>query len=306
MAAAANDGDAGNEGRRPRGVLFGRDINLRPDPPPKDLLRNPLEISQLPDVDLRRKTFGDRLGAFVFGTLLGYREADYHAVWELRQTTAAVMACVSKTAARELEDEGWVFSRRDGDKGTQRLVRVTHPDQLQDAFATLIASPSGHTEDRQDLEVLLAMVLRAYSTEMSSIIGMSFSFDTEAHSHCLQAYEQERQLKNVVDQYERMAVLQQICNAYSYTINYYLYSLVAREKPENDHKMFSMYIRALFFISRLQYDGTLQEQVNRRRPPFRREVTFRLKRDLIVQRRCAKDAEFAAQIKNILSFFPVA
>ena len=305
MATAANDGGAGDEGdRRPRGVLFGRDINLRPDPPPKDLLNSPLEVSRLPEIDLRCKTLVERVSAFVLGTVLGYRESEHRALWELRQTTAAVMACVSPSAARELEAEGWAL-RRNSDKGGQRVVRVTHPDQLQDAFSTLIAASGTHTEDRQDLEMLLAMVLRTYINEMSSMMGTTFSFDTEGHSHCLHAYEQERQLKNVVDQYERMAVLQQICNAYSYTANYYLYSLIAREKPEQDHKMFSMYVRAVFFLSRLQYDGTLQEHVNRRRLPLRRDVMFRLKRDQNLQRRYAKDPDFAAQIKNIIGFFPV-
>ena len=305
MALMAADDDGRDEGgRRPRGLLLGRDINLRPEPPAKDLLNGPLIVTKLPEIDLPQETLKDRLSAFLFRTVLGYREAEYRTMWELRQTTAAVMASVSKVAARELEAMGWTMPQRG--KGIQRVVRLTHPDQLQDAFLTLVAAPEALAEDSRNLEVLLAVVLRNYIKEMSDMMGSRFSFEAEAHSHCLHAYEQERQLKNVVDQYERMSVLQNIYSTYSYTSNYYLYSLISREESAHDSKMFSMYVRAVFFLSRLQYDGTLQEHVNRRRLPLRREVMFRVKRDRALQTRYAKDEEFAAQIKNILSFFPAA
>ena len=303
MALMAIDGGGQDEGgRQTRGLLLGRNINLRPDPPAKDLLNEPLVVSQLPEIDLPRETLGNRLSLLLFRTVLGYREEEYRALAGVRQTIAAVMASVSRMAAKELEVAGWVLNRRE--KGLQRVVRVTHPDQLQDAFAVLMAAPDAISQERQELEVLLAVVLRHYIKEMSAIIGSRFSFEAEAHSHCMHAYDLERQLKNVVDQYERMAVLQQTYDSYSNAASYYLYSLVSREPSEHDPKMFSMYVRAVFFISRLQYDGTLQENVNRRRLPLRREVMFLIKRDRALQTRYSKDEEFAEQIKNILNFFP--
>lgn len=303
MVMATDNGGQGEGGRRQRGLLLGRDINLRPEPPAKDLLDGPLVIDRLPEIDLPQESIKDRLSAFLFRTVLGYREAEYRTMWELRETTAAVMSSVSKSAARELEDLGWSLARRG--KGAQRVVRVTHPDQLQDAFLAMMSAPEALVRDSQTLELLLAVVLRNYIKEMSGVIGSRFCFETEAHSHCMQAYDQERQFKNVIDNYERMAVLQEIYSAYACAANYYLYSLVSREQSEHDSKMFSMYVRAVFFMSRVQYDGTLQENVNRRRLPLRREVMFRVKRDRALQQRYAKDDEFAAQIKNILSFFPV-
>ncbi len=303
LMATDNGGQGGNGGGgRQRGLLLGRGINLRPDPPAKDLLEGPLAVDKLPEIELPQESITDRLSAFLFRTVLGYREGEYHTMRELRQTTAAVMASVSKVAARDLENMGWSLSERG--KTPQQVVRLTHPDQLLDAFLTMILAPEALRTDSQTLEVLLAVVLRNYIKEMSEMMGTKFSFEAEAHSHCMLAYEQERQIKNVVDNYERMAVLQQIYNAYTYTANYYLYSLVAREALEHGDKMFSMYIRAVFFISRLQYDGTLLEHVNRRRLPLRREVMFRVKRDRPLQQRYGKDEEFANQIKNILSFFP--
>ena len=82
--------------------------------------------------------------------------------------------------------------------------------------------------------------------------------------------------------------------------------MISREQTANNDKMFSMYVRAVFFMSRLQYDGSLQESVTRRRLPLRREVMFRVKRDRALQNRYTKDAEFSAQIKNIITFFPAA
>ncbi|MEI6559805.1 MAG: hypothetical protein WCO00_15485 [Rhodospirillaceae bacterium] len=288
--------------RRTRGLLLGRHINLKPPPPAKDLLAGPLLVRRLPRIDLPNQSLKDRLSAFLFRTVLGYREAEYRAIWDLRQAVAAVMASVSPTAAQKLEDLGWSLERRV--QGGQRVVAMTHPDQFQEAMLLLIAAPEALSRDARFLEVVFAVVLRHYLKEISAAAGNPFSFNTEAHSHCMQAYDLERQIKNVVDTNERIMVLQNIYDRYHYTSQYYLYSLLSRESAPDDGKMFSMYVRAVFFISRLQYDGTLLEQVNRRRLPARREVMFRIKRDRALQRRYTDDPEFAAQIKMILNVFP--
>ena len=301
---ASDSGGPGADGGKPRGLLLGRTINLKPESPAKDVLRAPLTVDTLPDIDLPRESISERLAALLFRKVLGYRESEYRTMCDLRQTTAAVMASVSKVAARELEDQGWSLDQRGN--GAQRVVRVTHPDRLQDAFLALLAAPEALSGDCHNLELVLAVVLRHYIKEMSDIIGTRFCFEAEAHSHGMLAYEQERQLKNVSDNHERMAILQQIYSAYSWSANYYLYSLISREQTANNDKMFSMYVRAVFFMSRLQYDGSLQESVTRRRLPLRREVMFRVKRDRALQNRYTKDAEFSAQIKNIITFFPAA
>ena len=244
-----DNGNPGEGSRSQRGLLLGREINLKPEPPAKDLLDGPLVVTKLPAIKLVRETFKDRVTALLVRTMLGYREGEYKTMVELRRTTAAVIASVSRAAERRLEDAGWILEGRG--IGAQRVVQLTHPDQLRDAFQAMMLAPEALSHDSRALEVLLAVVLRNYLREISRVTSTRFSFETEAHSHCMTGYEQERQLKNVIDSRERVAVIQNIYNSYMYTVNYYQYSLITRERAEHGGKMFSMYIRAIFFNSRV-------------------------------------------------------
>ncbi|MEI8396377.1 MAG: hypothetical protein WCF85_16710 [Rhodospirillaceae bacterium] len=286
-----------------KGLVLGRGIslNLNPDPPPNDVLGAPLIIQKLPSINLQVETFGDVIaGVFShFGT--GMRNEERRQLWKLRQTIALVMASVSKHAEVKLEARGW-FRRRYG--ATQRVVKLVHPDQLRVAFDELMAAPEIIRRDRRALELLLGVALRKYMIELSASTGTKFSFEAEAREHCIKAYHDERLLDKVIDNYERIEALQNTYNKYFYVRNYYMYSLIAREKNSNDGKMFSMYCRSVFFMSRLEWDGSLAEHVNRRRLPLRDDVTFLIKRDRALQERYTREPDFAAQIKDVLSIFP--
>ena len=126
--------DGPENSRGARGLVLGRDINLRPEPPAKDFLNAPLILTKLPRISLPVETYKDRMSAFFLRTLVGYREQEYNTMWRIRLVAATLMASVSSAAARELRDAGWVLGRNG--KNIPKMVRLTHPHQIQDAFAS--------------------------------------------------------------------------------------------------------------------------------------------------------------------------
>ena len=286
-----------------RGVASGHAHNFEPAPPTADVLRKPLALEKLPDYQVPRDGIFLKLSSLL-GSLGWSSRGEQSQLIQAQSATAIVMGSLSPRIARELEASGW-RAQREAAPGRMRIGPITHPYGLMEAFRTLVRlSDKKLVKERRFLELVLAMVLRRYSDEMDAQALIRFSFETEAREQFLRSVRIERHLKKVTDKRVRQDLLQQLHDCYYNAKNYYMFSVISREKAPADGKMFMMYCHAAHSLARLNWDGSLLEHAHVRRLPTRGEVMFLYRRDRGAQERCAKDGDFQAQIKALVASFP--
>ncbi|MEI7610281.1 MAG: hypothetical protein WCJ64_23120 [Rhodospirillaceae bacterium] len=287
----------------PRGAFPGHALNFEPAPPKADVLRRPLTVEKLPAYQVPRDGIFLKLSSLL-GSLGWSSRGEQNQLTQARSATAIVMGSLSPRIARELEESGWL-AQRETPTGGVRVGAITHPYALMDAFRTLVRlSDQKVVKERRFLELVLAMVLRQYLQDMGDQTLIRFSFEAEAREHFLRSVRIERALKKVADKNTRQDLLQQLHDCYYNAKNYYLFSVISREKAPADGKLFMMYCHAAHSLARLNWDGSLLEHAHVRRLPTRGEVLFLFRRDRGVQERCAKDADVAGQIKALIASFP--
>jgi hypothetical protein len=284
-----------------RGVLLGRDFDADPPPPARDVLAAPLVLPKLPKLDFPEEGLGERLDTFLSAIGLGGGGSERRLQRKAREMIRAIVVGVSGNGRRG-RDAGGGFGRKPGAARWQ--VRVRHPYNLRPAFEMLVSLPDAHVLERRALELLLALILRRYEEALSEAIGRTFRFENEAREYFHSAFKIERIAKKMPDQNERAAALKNLYDSYYHGKNYYLYSLIARDKGENDGRMFMNYCRACYHIARTDLNGALLERANRRRLPARRVVLFHFRRDRSALLRARTDIDFANQLRQITAMFP--
>ena len=286
-----------------RGALSGHALNFEPAPPTADVLRKPLVLEKLPDYQVPRDGLFLKLSSLL-GSLGWSSRGEQSQLMQAQSATAIVMGSLSRGIARELEASGWLAQRETPSKGT-RIGPITHPYALMEAFRTLVRLTDAKVvKERRFLELVLAMVLRQYVDEMGVQAVARFSFETEAREQFLRSVRIERSLKKVGDSSARQNLLQQLHDCYYNAKNYYMFSVISREKAPADGKLFMMYCHAAHSLARLDWDGSILEHAHVRRLPTRAEVMFMFRRDRAAQQRCARDADFQAQVKALIASFP--
>jgi hypothetical protein len=287
-------------------VVLGRSLILEPEPPVEDVLGEPLVLERLPDYSVPHETLISRLIP-----LLGWfgRTAPVEALRRLRRlqtTIATTVASVSPVFARELVASGWLSRHRD--LGRFRVTEVTHPYDLMDAFRLLLhlpdTMPSDVIKERRVLEVVLVLVLRRYRDEMVRTNHAHFTFDAEAREFLIRGIRLEQEMKVMTDPGERLSMVQLLHDSCYHGRNYYLFSVLSRERTANEGRMFMMYCHAVRILARLEWDGTLHEAPVLRRLAPRHEVLFLFRRDRSLKRRCVQDAEYLARVKGMVAAFP--
>ena len=286
-----------------RAPRSGHALNFEPAPPVDDVLRQPLAMDRLPAYEVPRNGIVLRL-ASLLGSLGWSSGGEQSQQVSAESATAVVMASLSPRIARELEESGWL-AQRETPKGRSHIGPVTHPYALMEAFRTLprLSDPKV-LKQRRFLELVLAMALRQYVDQLAIQSVAKFSFEAEAYGHFLRSVRVERHLKQVFDKTIRQDMLQQLHDSYYHAKNYYMFSLLSREKMSGDGKMFMMYCHSAHSLARLDWDGSLLEHAHVRRLPTREEVMFMFRRDRSVQERCAVDAGFQAQVRAMITSFP--
>lgn len=286
-----------------RGGFLGHALNFEPAPPTADVLRRPLVMEKLPDYQVPRDGIFLKLSSLL-GSLGWSSRGEQSQLMQAQSATAIVMGSLSPEIARELEASGWLAQRETPARG-MRIGPITHPYALMEAFRTVVRlSDKKLVKERRFLELVLAMVLRRYIEQMNEQALIRFSFEMEAREQFLRSVRIERHLKKISDRNGRQDLLQQLHDCYYNAKNYYMFSVISREKAPADGKLFMMYCHAAHSLARLNWDGSILEHAHVRRLPTRAEVMFLFRRDRGVQERCANDPDFQAQIKALIASFP--
>lgn len=289
-------------GHAMRGVVLGRQIDLRPSPPEQDTLAEPLALERTPAYQPPEDGRWARLHALLarLGWTVG--STDRREVTRVHTVTARTLSAVSPPIARQLRSSGWL--RRHGVVGRSSVPAVTHPYTLLEAFQLLFRIPPEMSKEQRFLELVLALTLRQYAQLLSRQTGTRFGFDLEAMEYMVQATKIERVLKKATNPSERMDLVQAMYNAFYHARHYYMFSLIARERSANQGKMFPLYCHAAHTMARIHWDGAISETAIGARLPSRREVLFLFKRDRALIQRCADDETYAAQVKAMVASFP--
>ena len=306
QAAVANFTMAGPRQREQapspiHGLVLGRALNFEPPPPPEDILGNPLLLAKVPDYELPHDTLATRISSLLVQIGLSTRSKELRQLWRLQAATARVMGALLSSVGRKLEKTGWL--RRHNVIRHTRVTLITHPYAVLESFEAMMQAPDFLAKERRFLEIILALVLRQYIETISRANNNKFSFEMEAREYFLRAVRIEHMLKKVSALDERMELLQQFYDCHYHCKNYYIFSLISRERTQNDGKMFMMYCHALHALARFQSDGTLNDRPNESRLPSRGEVLFLFQRDRGLKKQCLENPELRAQAKSLVKTF---
>lgn len=296
-AVAAPDAGGGEGGR---GVVMGKQFNLNPLPPAADVLGNPLVVTDLPTHKMPKETLKDRfLRLFSAIGVMG-QSSDTQLRFKVQDLAATVMASVSPAVT--LSPEARAKIKHSGRSAPVIIVR--HPYHLRHVFDFLPKIPDSLALDRRFLELLLNRTLKKYGEQMALVKGSTFSFEAEAREYLHAGFRLERQLKKIQAHDERFNAMQIIYNSYFHGKNYYYYALIRREKFPPDSKLFMMYARAAYFLSRVEWNGNLLDKPNPRLLPDRGSIYFVLQRDKGVLEQYRTDQAFQRQVKSVIEAFP--
>jgi hypothetical protein len=290
---------AEREGGSVRGLVTGKYFNFNPLPPAIDVLGNPLAVPDLPPLKLPPESLGSRLNLLLAWLRLGRQSEETRLRWKVRDATSAVLMSVSPPGMAGAHGGG----SRQMRKG-QRRVPVRHPYHLRPCFDLLPQIPDSLGAERRYLEYILARTLKKYAEQMSLLKGGEFSFEKESREYFHAGYQGERHVNRITSQEERFNVLQGIYNNYFHGRNYYVYSLLRREKLKDDNRLLTFYARAAFFMARIDWNGGLMDKPTAHMMPTRDMILFYIRRDKTVLARYRSDPEFARQVKGILEAFP--
>ena len=283
------------------GLVLGRSLSFEPPPPTEDILGNPLVLTKLPAYELPHDSLGTRISALLVQMGLSSRAKELRQFWRLQGATALVMGALMPSVARKLEKTGWL--RRHNAVRHTRVPLITHPYAVLESFEAMVQAPDFLAKERRFLEIVLALVLRQYVETISRSNNNKFSFEMEAREHFLRAVRLEHLLKKVSAPDERADTLQQLYDSYYHCKNYYIFSLISRERAANEGKMFMMYCHALHALTRFQSDGTYSDRGNDSHLPTRAEVLFLFQRDRCLKKQCLENPDFRAQAKALVKSF---
>ena len=282
------------------GLVFGRSLNFEPPPPAQDVLGNPVAIFKLPPYELPHDTLGTRIVSLLVQMGLSTRAKELRQHWRLQGATALVMGGLLSSVARTLGKTDWL--RRHGARHARAPV-ITHPYAVLESFEVMMQAPDFLAKERRFLEIILALVLRQYVEMISQANSNKFSFEMEAREYFLRAIRIEHVMKKASSYDERLSMLQEIYDCYYHCKNYYVFSIISRERTANDGKMFIMYCHALRALARFLSDGTFSDRPAESRMPTRGEVLFLFQRDRCLKKQCLENPELRAQARELIKSF---
>ncbi|HYG85779.1 MAG TPA: hypothetical protein VD978_05940 [Azospirillum sp.] len=282
-----------------RGLVTGKYFNFNPLPPPADVLGNPLVVPNLPTHKWPKETWRSRVSRFFAQMNLGSQSATTRLRWKLHDTTASVLASVSRSVT---------LAERRGPAGPSgkavSVVIVRHPYHLRHVFDMIPQLPAELAPERRFIELVMSRILKKYGEQMALIKGAAFSFEHEAKEYFHAGFRLEKQIKKITNPDERFAALQNIYAVYFHGRQYYYYALLRRERLQPDNKLFMFFSRACYFMARIDWSGQLLDKPNPRSLPTRDEMMFYVQRDKTVLMRYRSDPDFQRQVKGVLEAFP--
>lgn len=267
-----------------RGVVYGRSLDFRPQPPDPDVLASPIKLTDLEAVALPAKGWRDHLRLFLQSSGL----------------TSVPLVVRLRWQAHEVID--WLQSSLIS-KGRGKRASLSHPMQMMTAIDFLMGMPAELEAERRIMHTLIGRGLLEYRKRVSATREKPMSFTKEATSHFFAGFKEQQMLSKTTSPGEQFATVQRIYNSYYFFRAYYIFAILSREPGESGGKLFSKFMRACFFMSTIQDDGTIAPKPSYRQLPPKEQVVFLAKRDVALQNRLREDEALRNELQNLLRFF---
>ncbi len=305
-------GASDSSGAARRGVLLGATINTTPSAPPRHILKEDIKIEGLPlhHLPKRHIKFSEFIKDVSTWVLTGKKSVEKSTLSHVYDTIFQLIESVSPRSQAMIDDLSLgnpVFRRHCSKLSEEGRPRkgIRHPYDLLNAvklIPTLLGKVYG---EKYILELYVSAILVGYIRKLreNPLYG-EFMFSKEAIEYFQEGHRLEQSLPKVTDIREKTYILNMTCQMYYHARWYYCFSIIARESPINNGKLFMCAYHAMHFLSTVRPDG---EKLSTPKPsllPKRSEITFYLRRDSSVAQRIGTDPDFARKVSDILNSLP--
>jgi len=310
MRRARKMDEGGDESGLP-GKQQERLFSLSPAPPARDLLADPLKVGALPTVHLPPDTWTNRVSRMLDDYRLAPNAAVDSLRWRVADALAGLRSAVGASGGAGAgggagggNGNGNGNGNKVAGKKAMGFGKVTHPYDLLDAFALLVGLPETVAADRRSLEATLAVILRAYAAEMTTMNGFPLSFLGEADEFLRAGFQLERFFSRSKFAEERQDMVTGAYTNYYHGSRYYLFGLVSRIEPVQESRLFHFFCRGVYFMARITATGDLLERPVHDRLPSRASVLFHARRDAAVLAKAKAESAYSAQVNAMIRSFP--
>lgn len=280
-----------------RGLVLGRSLDRRPRPVSEEVLRDPLRVGDLIRTPLSSPSWRERVLRFAQASGLYTVPRATRLRWAARDHIIHLQTALGLPGR-----EG---AGREGAGGPGRRLSLTHPQQVLDAIEFLMGLPVDLVAERRILRALLARVLIGYRKAISVQRGKSIYYHHEAKRYFARANHDQKLLSKVSGKSERFSVIQNIIDNYYYFRLNYICAILVREPVAEEDRLFSKFLRMVFFMARVEDDGTLLDRPARRALPLRDHIVFLVRRDAALQARLRREPTLQEEVRALVRYFRV-
>lgn len=267
-----------------KGVIYGRSLDFRPLPPSAEILANPIRLTNVDYVRLPQKNWRDKLRLTLQAAGLTVVPGVVRLRWQARDMIDMLQTSLLG-------------------RGRGRRASITHPLQLMPAIEFMMSLPADLTPERRMMQGLIGRALADYRTRISAGRERPMTFAREASHHFYAGYKEQQLLSRGGSEAEQFRTIQRIYTSYYFFRVNYIFAIIAREPPESGTKLFSKFMRVVFFLSTIQDDGTIAPKPAYRQLPPKEHVVFLARRDMALQARLREDEGLRAELQNLLRYF---
>lgn len=275
-----------------RGLVLGRSLNRRPQPVSEEVLCDPLRVGELARTPLPPPSWREWALRFAQASGLYTVPRATRLRWAARDHIIHLQTALEPPS-------------RERAGGAGRRPSLTHPQQVLDAIEFLMGLPVDLVAERRILRVLLARVLIGYRKAISAQRGKSIHYHHEAKKYFARAHHDQKLLSRVSGKSERFSVIQNIIDNYYYFRLNYICAILVREPVAEEDRLFSKFLRMVFFMARVEDDGTLLDRPARRALPLRDHIIFLVRRDAALQARLRREPTLQEEVRALVRYFRV-
>ncbi|MEI7606831.1 MAG: hypothetical protein WCJ64_05560 [Rhodospirillaceae bacterium] len=305
-------GSSASTGGGRRGLLLGASINTTPSPPAQHFLKEDIKIEGLPlhHLPKRHIRFSEFMKDISSLMLMAKPRTEKSILSEVYDTILHLLQAISPRSQSMIEELSLgnpAFRRHCSLHSEDRrpLKGIRHPYDLLSAIKlipTLLGKVYG---EKYILELYTSVVLVEYIKKLrENPLHSQFLFSKEAVEFFQEGHRLEQSLTKVTDSREKTDIVNSIYQRYYHAKWYYCFSVIAREPPINDGKLFMCAFHAMHFLSMVRSDGVVLNKPKINLLPKRYELSFYLKRDGSVSSRIGMDPSFAKKVSEILITLP--
>lgn len=267
-----------------RGVVYGRSLDFRPQPPDPEVLGSPIKLADVEYVQLPQKGWRDHIRLFLQASGLTSIPTTVRLRWQAHEVIENL--------------QNSLLAKGRGKRGS-----ISHPLQLMSSIEFLMTLPGELEAERRLIHTLIGRFLIEYRKRISATRERPMMYAKEATNHFFAGFKDQQLLSKASAPAEQFAMVQRIYNSYYFFRAHYIFAILSREPPESSSKLFSKFMRACFFISTIQDDGTIAPKPSYRQLPPKEQVVFLAKRDVALQARLREDEALRTEMQNLLRFF---